>query len=449
MSAVVNNPDVIVIGAGVAGLAAGERLAGAGRRVLVLEGRARAGGRIETHRLPGWPVIEAGAEFMHGVPPALERVRRQAGLRRVEVQQRRLYSERGRLARAEGAFRRAMALLEHLPQEPPDRSYAQLAREPWWRRLADARVHRLARGFVEGFNAAAADDIGVLGLAHQTAAAGEIDGDRAFHIQGGYDLVVQALCRALARAGGELRLGATVHAVRWRPGRVEVHARGPLGTPLRLTARQAVITLPLGVLQARPPAPAAVRFTPTLPPATRAAIGGLRAGPVLRVALRFAAHAPGLARRSFSFLHTSAAIFSTFWRPDHAQSPAPTVIAWAAGPAARQLASTDAPDRIRQAVSSLARALAVPPRALTAALQGALVFDWQADPYARGAYSYAPPDAASLFTQLSTPIADTLYFAGEATHPTAPGTVHGALETALTTAKSALAPTSRRPAPHK
>src|SRR4051794_35902821 len=61
--------DVIVIGAGVAGLAAAARLVAAGKRVLVLEARDRVGGRVNTLHEPDWPIpIERGAEFIHGKP---------------------------------------------------------------------------------------------------------------------------------------------------------------------------------------------------------------------------------------------------------------------------------------------------------------------------------------------------------------------------------------------
>jgi protoporphyrinogen oxidase len=64
--------DVVIVGAGVAGLEAGRRLRRRGVRVVVLEARGRVGGRIETLRLPVWPVpIEGGAEFVHGRPPVL------------------------------------------------------------------------------------------------------------------------------------------------------------------------------------------------------------------------------------------------------------------------------------------------------------------------------------------------------------------------------------------
>src|SRR6185312_10595253 len=67
-----DDADVIVIGAGVAGLEAARRLLDGGLSVVVLEARPRVGGRIDTHRPTGWPgPIEGGAEFVHGRPKGL------------------------------------------------------------------------------------------------------------------------------------------------------------------------------------------------------------------------------------------------------------------------------------------------------------------------------------------------------------------------------------------
>src|SRR5690606_29961560 len=58
--------DVVVVGAGVAGLAAAQALLDAGLDVRVLEARGRVGGRVHTYRDPLSPVpIELGAEFIH------------------------------------------------------------------------------------------------------------------------------------------------------------------------------------------------------------------------------------------------------------------------------------------------------------------------------------------------------------------------------------------------
>src|SRR5437868_13724953 len=81
-----DHADVIIIGAGVAGLAAARRLSGAGRRVILLEARDRIGGRIETHRAAGRRIpIEMGAEFVHGRPSETWDTLRAAGLLAYDV----------------------------------------------------------------------------------------------------------------------------------------------------------------------------------------------------------------------------------------------------------------------------------------------------------------------------------------------------------------------------
>src|SRR5207245_8120167 len=74
------DPQVVIIGAGVAGLTAARKLAAAGTRVLVLEARDRLGGRVLTHHAAEGPV-ELGAEFVHGAFPEILTVVEEAGLR--------------------------------------------------------------------------------------------------------------------------------------------------------------------------------------------------------------------------------------------------------------------------------------------------------------------------------------------------------------------------------
>jgi monoamine oxidase len=63
--------DVIVVGAGAAGLAAAAELGRAGLRVTLLEARDRIGGRIFTQTDPSGNAIELGDEFIHGLPPEM------------------------------------------------------------------------------------------------------------------------------------------------------------------------------------------------------------------------------------------------------------------------------------------------------------------------------------------------------------------------------------------
>src|SRR6185436_19774436 len=78
--------DVIVVGAGAAGLEAARQLRAHGRSVLVLEARDRIGGRVLTHHDPRVPLpIELGAEFIHGDAPITTALLAEAGLSSLDV----------------------------------------------------------------------------------------------------------------------------------------------------------------------------------------------------------------------------------------------------------------------------------------------------------------------------------------------------------------------------
>jgi len=423
---------VLVVGAGVAGLTAAGLLAAKGRRVLVLEARDRAGGRIDTRREAGWPLsFEGGAEFVHGRPDAIVRLCRAASARLIEHVPRHVEGDGRRLHAAGARWREAMELLEALPLVPPDLSYDRLRRKPAWRRRAGPEVQRLALEFVQGFNAAPAGRLSAVSLGRQTQAAAEVEGDRLFRVEGGYDRIVGALVQRLARAGGELRLGARVRRLEWR-GRVQAHATGPLGALPPVRARAAIVTLPVGVLRAGD-----VTFSPRLPAAKSAALAAMEMGPVVRVVLRFRRLPPPMQRRRINFLHVPRGALPTFWTvSEHDRQ---VLVGWAAGPAVAELPATDT-GRLAAAIDSLALGLLLPRAQVASALEGWRIFDWGADPLARGAYTFCLPGAFDAPARLAAPVGDTLFFAGEATHAGgASGTVHGAIETGQRAAREVLA----------
>jgi monoamine oxidase len=72
-------------------------------------------------------------------------------------------------------------------------------------------------------------------------------------------------------------------------------------------------------------------------------------------------------------------------------------------------------------------------------MTGAYMHDWQADPFSRGAYSYAAVGGIDAARRLGAPVANTLYFAGEATNGDGyNGTVHGAIATGIRAAREVL-----------
>jgi 2-polyprenyl-6-methoxyphenol hydroxylase-like FAD-dependent oxidoreductase len=143
--------DILIIGAGFAGLTAARQLAAAGLRVRILEARVRAGGRVHTLEDSGWPrPIEAGAEFVHGSVPELDDQIRRAGLEAVEIEDRHILAVDGRLEPL--SFDAIwQPIVERLKRrEGSDVAFADF--------LAGCelspRDRTLARSYVEGFNAA-------------------------------------------------------------------------------------------------------------------------------------------------------------------------------------------------------------------------------------------------------------------------------------------------------
>src|SRR5262249_9141370 len=151
-------------------------------------------------------------------------------------------------------------------------------------------------------------------------------------------------------------------------------------------ARRALITLPLGVLQAEDGAPGAVRFTPALD-GKRAALRRLASGAVVKLVLRFASpfweHIQGGRLREASLFHGASAPFPVFWTP--APAHAPLLVAWTGGPRAARIAAAGHDAAVHAALGSLASLFGsdTPDE-----LEACYVHDWQADPFARGAYSY-------------------------------------------------------------
>jgi monoamine oxidase len=425
--------DVAILGAGIGGLCAAEGLARRGRKVLLLEARDRLGGRIDTRHEAGWPIpIEAGAEFMHGLSPALEGLRRRLHLSRRELEQRHGQPIAGRLRAADRVWQAAMKLLDNLPRDGRDRSYAALCKQTWWQDLADRRTQQLALSFVEGFNATPANLVSAISLGQQTEASSQIEGERLFHLAGGYGALVDKVAARTLRAGVDVRTGTIVRRVSWRRGQVKIQAENALGQPLPTEiARAALVTLPAAVLQAAPRSPAGVRFSPALPAANRAALEGVRPGPVIRILLQLRRLPDPMRAGGFTFLHAPRAKVPTFWRAGAGDEP--VLVGWSAGPAALALAGASESARIAAALDSLGRALGKgwDRRRLGRDLVSWRIFDWQTDPFARGAYSYLAPGAHDAPRVLAAPVDQTLFFAGEATNTTGnTGTVHGAIETA-------------------
>lgn len=438
--------DAVILGAGAAGLAAAAELARRGKSAVVLEARDRIGGRVWSLEVPGLPVpVELGAEFIHGHPAATLTRMQYAGIAAVDAPFVRMAVVGGKLQpRGNGLNAEVQHVLRrHAPVlAKKDVSFETFLVRGRHGLSEEART--FARMRVQGYDAAEPARASARAIAEEWSAE---DAGRPGHFrpQGGYGALLDWLAAGLNGSPVELRLRSVVHSVRWKRGAVEVEGtvskaegRSEKEEIFRVTARRAIVTLPLGVLKLPPRAPGAVRFTPTLR-AKRPALDGLESGAVIKAALLFRSafweEIDEGRYRGASFFHSPNAAFPTFWTalPERV----PLLVAWAGGPKAARFARAAAPDIMRDAAASLDSIFGAR-GGIEDRLAAAWVHHWQQDPFARGAYSYVAVGGHGARRALAEPLDDTLFFAGEAAdYEGEHGTVAGALASGERAAREA------------
>jgi monoamine oxidase len=416
--------DVIVVGAGMAGLAASEALGKTGMRVLLLEARERIGGRVYTCTDAVLPApIELGAEFVHGRPEVTLRLMQQAGIPLLRVPEVHALWLEGQVS----TIHFLETLRPFLCQLPPPEASDEPVAIFWQRVFTDkvpASTRALARILAESFEAADPKQLSLQALAAMWRFRDSETFDYPqFRPQGGYGRLARWLYRRLEASSTACMLQTRVVAVRWEPGHVLVEAV-QLGQLRRFEARALVLTLPLPLLRGE--GPAALQLEPPLPSTWNVALHQLGMGAAVRVTLYF--REPfwehKLPFRELSFIHAPDEPFTTIWQP--APVRLPVLMAWAGGPAAQRLADLSMEEIYAQALHTIGRLYGIPD--LWRYLIAVRGYDWQRDPFAQGAYSFVRPGGLGARALLSRPVYDTLFLAGEATDEDEAATVAGALQ---------------------
>lgn len=412
-----DQPEVLVIGAGAAGLAAARTLTRAGLSVVILEGRLRPGGRIHTLHDPLYPVpVELGAEFIHGKPPEIWRLVQSGRLSALELNAGQWTIHNG-TPHSDGDFFGDIGGVLESMKDAPEQSFRDFIANSG----APPDQRYWATRYVEGFNAARQERISVRALALQEEVSHAIEGDRTFRPVRGFSALVEWLLDGAEPDRLRIHYGAAVESVAWRHGYVEISARA-FGRPLRLYAPRAIVTVPLGVLQA-----GAIRFEPE-PPTLCQACSAMEMGHAARITLRF--RRPVWEDRAefdnLGFLFSQEDWMPTWWTALPVR--APVITGWTGGPAAEEHAGQDPADWLAPSLRSLARLLHTDETSLVAELETWHAHNWSADPFCRGAYSYIKAGGMEAQARFGDPVEGTLYFAGEAVHAEGHwGTVHGAI----------------------
>jgi monoamine oxidase len=417
--------DVVVVGAGVSGLAAARALARGGQRVVVLEARDRIGGRTWTDTALGVPV-DLGASWIHGVDgnplwalaPAygIDTVEYTVGSFQFDGRPIAWHDPSGtRLPSGDAAalvadLHRVDELLETAVAEAaPGTTYAQavasVVASLGWTGDRAARVQEYAAHRSEDLCGAPVTDLDAHGLEEE-----HVPGDEVV-FPGGYGQYAAALATGL-----DVRLSSEVRSVTSTDDAVSVGLAD--GSTVR--AAQAIVTVPLGVLQAGD-----VAFHPPLPGPVAGAMDRLGMGVYDKVFLRFPARFWGddwVVRQQ-----GPAGVDWHSWYDMSRVTGTPVLAALVGGAGARRLETLSDEAVVAEGLAALRYAFGdvVPePEAVR-------ITRWAADPYAKGSYSYlhvgASPDDHDL---LGTPFG-RVQLAGEATWGDDPATVHGALLSGL------------------
>ncbi|THD58296.1 NAD(P)/FAD-dependent oxidoreductase [Phenylobacterium sp.] len=402
--------DVVVVGAGAAGIAGLRRLGRGGLEVVALEARDRVGGRAHTIRTAGGFPVDCGAGWLHSADenPLAEPIAaagftldkspphwmKQAFNRDFSEEDQRAYRQ---------AFNALDARLEAAAGTGADRPASDLL-EPGsrWNPLLDA--------FSSYYNGAEFDQVSVLDYgAYEDSGVNwrvaEGYGAAIVHFAAPYRIVTGCPVRTIHHGGPELVLGT---------------ARGAV------TARAVIVAVPTPLLSQ-----GGLAFSPSLPAKAEAAAGlplGLADKVFLQVAepdaLPVDGHLFGRADRT--------EIGSYHLRP----FGRPVIEAFLGGRWARALEAEGPGAPTAFALEELGELLGSDFRRSLTPLGETR---WAHDPWALGAYSHALPGHAGDRAILAAPVENRLFFAGEATHPHLYSTVHGAWESGERAAEEAMA----------
>ena len=414
--------EVLVVGAGLAGLACALRLQEHGVRVRVLEARSLVGGRasrggadwVHGEHVTTWKYLKrynmqtdgsanGWASNLPGGPECWIYVDGQLrGPDRVHSEPNRLFFEK----------------FDQVVQEWIEAGHEDVSMETLVDRVFDcpptADERRLMEGMMAEWHAADLADVGVYeddlysdrikALARARPSLLDEDGDEGhWKIVGGHQGLAEKMAKTL-----DLSLSTVVEKVNWGDA-VHITCRGGMS----LTAHAAVITIPLACIPD-------VAFDPPLPQDKRLAVEKLGRGVTTTVYLHFK-ESFWPERMAFLFHSMSS---QAFWPGRNRK----VLTAYFGGRTANQhlLSMSDA-DMTAEILRQLGVIFEKPSQALQDLFVKSEVHRWDTDPFAKMAYSYCPVGTAPLRSALGAACGN-LFWAGEASHPTKGSFAHGALE---------------------
>ncbi len=418
--------EVIVVGAGAAGLMAACTLAKARKSVIVLEARSRTGGRIHTlDEASFFQHAELGAEFVHGNLPLTLQLLKDAGLTTEPAE--------GEMWRYEnGSFNKNNVMDDNWDEliNKLNELQEDVTLNAFLNRYFDDEKYAALRTsviqYLGGYDTGDPNKASSFALRKEW----QHEDEGAQHrVKEGYCALISYLVEQTRASGGVIYLNETAKKIIWQPDKVQLVTE----TGEQYQALQAVIALPLGVLQQPETAVAAITFEPKLAE-QKAALQQIGFGELIKILLRFdeifwegevLTTPAGGNLNNMAFLFSKEAV-PTWWTqvPEHT----PLLTGWLAGPQVVNTKHHTDLELLELALQSLSHIFNREAAELKAKLISWHVANWSADPYTCGSYAYDTVASPAARRLLCSGVEETLYFAGEYLYQgPAMGTVEAAL----------------------
>lgn len=421
--------DVIIVGAGAAGLMAAWELTQTGKKVAVVEAKERVGGRactIHDNRfdLP----VELGAEFIHGKLESTQTLLKRANADAYKIEGDIWQNEDGNFDDQKDFIEDYSALNNKFKQLDHDISIAEFI-DNYLQGPQFEEMRFTLKNYVEGYYAGDTTKASTYFLKEELNNSDDVQ----FRIEGGYAKLIDYLHDQCKEKQVAFFLSNPIKKIRWRKNKVEVDSKENC-----LTAQKVLITVPIGVLLSE-----IIEFSPSIPEQITAA-KNLGFGPVVKTILQFdevfwknkeLTQDKDLSKMGFLFTKKIIPTWWTFYPKEAAM-----LTGWSGGPHAEEIKDLSEKEILQKAMQSLSEIFSIDPLHLQQKLRAWYVARWIDDPYCLGGYSYEVVGGEKWKTVLKNGVDETIFFAGEGLFSgTEIGTVEAALVSGRDTAHQMIA----------
>ena len=404
--------DIVVVGAGAAGIAAARRIMAANRKVILVEAANQAGGRCITDTSTFDVPFDRGARWIHNPETnPMIRLARAAGLdvmpapsgQKIRIGRR--YARAGETEEFLAALVKANRAIDEASRGRVDVSCASVMPKELgdWASTAE---FVLGAGF-------AGKDLKEVSAIDKVRAQ---DRNAAIACRQGLGTLVAKLGEPLP-----LSLSTPVSRIEWSNRDAAVQT--PAG---KITARAVIVTVSTNVLVS-----GNIKFAPDIPKRHVDAASKLSLGSYDHVALQMPGNPLGLARDDIIIEQSKSTRTALLYANMGSSSLCSIDVGGSFG---RDLSAQGEQAMVAFAVEWLAKMFG---NDVAAAVKKSSATRWNASPFVLGAMSSSAPGAQPSRKVLTEPIG-CMYLAGEATHETLWGTVDGAWESGERAAEAAL-----------